>query len=170
MPKTRALVFQLLLPAQFFSRFCRPWNGCLCCKTELGVWVPWASFHHSANPASAFRSSLWNTLGPKKPRYKKLKGKHATERCNEDGKTNNNSLFLRPSCMPGSMLSTDFPRKEQQVVMSESVVPTAENTWKGHRVVYRQSIWQDLFLTVVVLSLLVLLKWVSLQWDQEKEK
>lgn len=30
--------------------------------------------------------------------------------------------------MPGSMLSTDFPRKEQQVVMSESVVPTAENT------------------------------------------
>lgn len=169
MPKTRALVFQLLLPAQLFSHFCLPWNGCLSYKTELGVWVPRASFHHSANPASAFRSSLWNMLGPKKPRYKKLKGKHVTERCNEDGKNNNNSLFLRPSYMPGSMLSTDFSRKEQRVVMSESMVPTTGNTWKGHRVVYRQSIWQDLFLTVV-LSLLALLEWVSLQWDQEKEK
>lgn len=49
-----------------------------------------------------------------------MKGKRRTESDNEGDKNQDSSLVLRPSCVPGTVLSTDFAHEKRQVVMSEA--------------------------------------------------
>lgn len=50
-----------------------------------------------------FTAHFGKTWDLEKPRYKGMKGKHRTERCNEDDKYDNSLHFLRASCVPGTM-------------------------------------------------------------------
>lgn len=50
----------------------------------------------------------------------KMKDKHSAERYHKDDKNRNILLVSRPSCAPGTVLSTDFPHKTCQTVMSEA--------------------------------------------------
>lgn len=49
-----------------------------------------------------------------------MKGKHRTESDNADDKNQDTSLVLRPSCVPSTVLSTDFAHEKRQIVMSEA--------------------------------------------------
>ena len=49
-----------------------------------------------------------------------MKNKHKPERHNEGDKNQNSSLVLRPSCVPGTKVSTDLPHENCQIVVSEA--------------------------------------------------
>lgn len=154
---------------------CWTWNGGLICKTEMGIWVPGAPLHHHADPRSACHSSLWKILGLE-TNVKKMKDNHSTERYNEDDKNHNSSLVPRPSCVPGAMLSTDFPHQTCQSVMSEAEcsVSCPKTLEKNIGLLaYRQQArlsWKMSFSLQLSLASITLFEWISLKWDQEKKR